>query len=690
MKKFSSTFIIILLIGIGTLFLLQNTFSKSYEINAKYPPLMNANKTIMYKVTRAHLYLEELLSGDKKANIQNVIADINSALASLSTLEGYEGNINILAQLRKDINEFKTLTYYRAMHYKTSKIGSDADRVFDIAFTKIINTCIQVDNTLRKNKQIALKDYQVYQVTLLTLVLVSVLFLLAYTYFRDKTLRVNIQNKLKIQKKLDKSLELFGEHVISSESDLKGVITYATKALSVISEYPLDEIIGQAHNVFRHPDMDSAIYKDLWDTIQQEKPWQGEIKNRTKSGGYYWVQAYIQARYEDGVHVGYSSIRHDITFQKAKEEFMANMSHELRTPLNAIIGFSAILNRKQTDTSHKELSKQINKSSKSLLSLINDILDLSKIKDSNFTLNPHEFNAYDEFIALSQQLLGLTDEKALSFKNNFDTNLHAIFFGDWIRINQIILNLISNAVKFTPLNGEVINSVSYKDGFIIIKVKDNGIGMSKEVQDKIFKPFVQADGSTTREYGGTGLGLSITQTLVEMMDGKIELESQEGKGSLFSVSIKVQKLRESTSHLELKEVIVDNKEGTLSGNVLVVEDNKTNQMLLCMLLEEFGISSDIANDGLEAVSMYDPDKHMLIFMDENMPNMNGLEAMKIIREKHKDKCGWIVALTANAMEGDREKFIKLGMDEYISKPIDEDELYKVLLKHKQLCLENVK
>ncbi|SFV69749.1 Transcriptional regulator [hydrothermal vent metagenome] len=690
MKKFSSTFIIILFIGIGTLFLLQNSFSKSYEINAKYPPLMNANKTIMYKVTLAHLYLEEALSGDEEASIKDVILYLNSALYSLSRLEDYEGDISILSQLRKNIDNFKVLSYHRTKNNETSKIGSDADANFDIVFSEIIDACIQVENTLLKHKKDALKDYQVYKVSLLIFFFVAVLLILAYTYIRDQTLRLNLQNKLKMQKKLDTSLELFGEHVIASESDLRGVITSATKALAVISEYTLAEIMGKPHSIFRHPDMDSATYKDLWNTIQKEKPWQGEIKNITKSGGYYWVKTYIQARYEDGVHVGYSSICHDITSQKAKEEFMANMSHELRTPLNAIIGFSAILSRKQTDSSHKELSKQINTSSKSLLSLINDILDLSKIEDSKFTLDPHEFNAYEELLELSQQLQGLTDKKALSLKNNFNKNLYAIFFGDWTRINQIILNLISNAVKFTPSNGEVKHSVSYKDGFIIIKVKDNGIGMSKKVQDKIFKPFVQADGSTTREYGGTGLGLSITQTLVAMMDGRIELVSKEGEGSLFSVSLKVPRLRESSSDLETKEEIMDNKEGTLSGNVLVVEDNKTNQMLLCMLLEDFGISSDIANDGQEAVSMYDPDKHILIFMDENMPNMNGIEAMKIIQEKYKDKCGWIIALTANAMKGDREKFIKQGMDEYISKPIDEDELYNILLKHKELCLDRVK
>ena len=216
---------------------------------------------------------------------------------------------------------------------------------------------------------------------------------------------------------------------------------------------------------------------------------------------------------------------------------------------------------------------------------------------------------------------------------------------------------------------------------MVLSISDNGIGMSKEVQDKIFKPFEQADGSTTRKYGGTGLGLSITQNLVELMNGKIELDSQEGVGSTFTITIPLEKLQNSSSdsndETDSAEEEIE-KENFSDLHILVVEDNKTNQMLIEMLLEEFGITCDIANDGVEAVDMYNPDTHALILMDENMPNMNGVEAMKLIREKYQKRCGAIIAITANAMAGDREKFLKLGMDDYISKPIDEDELYNTI------------
>lgn len=364
--------------------------------------------------------------------------------------------------------------------------------------------------------------------------------------------------------------------------------------------------------------------------------------------------------------------------QKAKEEFLTNMSHELRTPLNAIIGFSSILNKKQTDSSHKELSNQINASANSLLFLINDILDLSKIQDSSFSIEKYKFNAYNEIVEFTQQFEGLTHKKVLQYNTTIGDELKATFYADWNRIAQIILNIISNAIKFTPQNGTITLSCEYKENLFIIKISDTGIGMKKEVQDKIFKPFEQADGSTTRKYGGTGLGLSITQNLVQLMDGTIQVDSEEGKGTVFTITLPLQKLKEEV--LENTPAIKEefDKEDSLSGHILIAEDNKTNQMLIKMLTEDFGLTCDIANDGLEAVEAYKPGLHKVVLMDENMPNMNGLEAMKIIREKYANECGAIIALTANAMTGDREKFLEAGMDEYISKPIDEDELYEVL------------
>ena len=488
----------------------------------------------------------------------------------------------------------------------------------------------------------------------------------------------DISQRKRIEVQIQESLQIIDKNVITSRTDLDGTILEASQAFCDISGYTKDKLIGAKHSLLRHPDMPSSIYKELWQTIRAGKTWEGEIKNRHKNGGFYWVKSIIRPDYDanDKV-VSYSSVRYDVTSQKAKEDFMANMSHELRTPLNAILGFSSILAKKQTDPEHQGLANIIHASATSLLGLINDILDLAKIKDSNFIIDPYEFNAYSEFQEFSHQFEGLTHKKALNYDISVDDKLKGAFFGDWGRISQIILNLISNAIKFTPQDGLIRVGGDYKDGFLVISVTDNGIGINKEVQDKAFEPFAQADGSTTRKYGGTGLGLSITQNLVGLMNGMIELESEEGVGTTFKVTIPLEKLHDAADAAE-DNVSEEDREDRLSGHVLIVEDNKTNQMLVKMLIEDFGLTCDIANDGVEAVSTYEPQKHRLILMDENMPNMDGVEAMKAIKEKHKEKTTPIIALTANAMSGDRERFLNLGMDGYLSKPIDEKELYRVL------------
>ncbi|MCF6309234.1 MAG: ATP-binding protein [Sulfurimonas sp.] len=484
---------------------------------------------------------------------------------------------------------------------------------------------------------------------------------------------------LQKQKKLNKAILSFDKNVISLSADLNGVITYVSQALCDISGYDKEELLGKSHNILRHPDMSKETYKELWTEIKKGNTWDGEIRNKKKNGGYYWVRTTIIPEYDNDKLIGYSSIRHDITAQKVKEEFFSNMSHELRTPLNAILGFVGILGKQIDDKKHKDYLKYIGSNSQQLLSLINDILDLSKINNGDFTIDKYKSNAYDEITNNINRFNGVLASSYILFSFNIDKHLQGVFIADWLRVSQIILNLVSNAIKFTPNNGMISLDVDYIDKSLVIVVTDTGIGMSPEVQDKIFKPFVQADGSTTRKYGGTGLGLSITQNLIEMMQGKLEVESVEGEGSSFTVEIPVEKI--SSDIVTHEEINFDEIQNIpLSGRVLVAEDNKTNQLLVKLLLEDMGVECDIAEDGAKALKMYDPSIHELILMDENMPNMNGVVAMHKIREKYKDDCGPIIALTANVMKGDKERFIKEGMDDYIPKPIDENHLNKVLTK----------
>jgi len=475
--------------------------------------------------------------------------------------------------------------------------------------------------------------------------------------------------------KLNQFIELFGDNVIASSSDINGKITYASQALCTISGYTQEELLGKPHSILRHNDMSPETFKELWENLLSAKSWYGEIKNSKKDGGYYWVNVSILPEYDSNNNmIGFTSIRHDITAQKVKEEFMANMSHELRTPLNAIIGFSTLLCKRLTDKEELLMIENINSSSKNLLSLINDILDLSKIQDTKFNVEPYAFYAFDELHKSCQHFKGLLAHKKITMNNTIDENTKVTLLGDWYRINQVVLNIISNAIKFTEMDGQICLNANYQKKHLILSVSDNGIGMTKVAQDKIFEPFEQADGSTTRKYGGTGLGLSITQSLVELMHGTIEVESQVGEGTTFRVTIPLSVVKE----VEEIESKVSGEKSTLSGHLLVVEDNTTNQLLITMVLDELGVTCDIANNGVEAVELFRPSKHKIILMDENMPIMNGIEAMKALHKKHKEKCAPIIALTANAMSGDRERFLKLGMDGYIAKPIDNDELYYIL------------
>ncbi|MEA1955897.1 MAG: nitrate- and nitrite sensing domain-containing protein [Campylobacterota bacterium] len=664
-------------------------------------------------------------AGIERAILSGVFAMDKFTLDSFAKFSSLASEQQTLLNLFFNSTNKKMKSEFRLL--KKDATFSEVQRLRDIAFSK--NEKFGVDSvycfktmTTKIEKLKEFEDKIAYDTiglannmannAIRTLIILAFLTIIVFLFTLYISYHVT-RGITKAFKELEVTLSTIDEYVIYSKTDLKGTITYASKAFIDISGYTKDELIGKPHNIIRHPDMSASIFKDLWETIQSGKVWEGNIKNLKKDGGFYWVHASIEPIFDNKGNIfSYTATRTDITDKmelktlienqniiieektqfaneqrdkalksaKAKGEFLANMSHELRTPLNSIIGFSNILNKKSRDYDHTTLTPQISSSAESLLHLINDILDLSKIQDSKFTIEPYKFNAYDEINIYIQQLDGLTLKKQLRFKNNIDDTLKGIFFGDWHRINQIIVNLISNAIKFTPANGEIKYDVFHKDNNLIINISDNGIGMNKEAQDKIFKPFEQADGSTTRKYGGTGLGLSITQNLVELMNGKIELESQEGKGSTFKITIPLEKIEDANE--ETVEVDFDegNEQSHLTGHILIVEDNATNQMLIKMIIEEFGLTCDMANDGVEAVEIYNPNTHALILMDENMPNMNGVEAMKVIREKYEDRCGAIIALTANAMEGEKDRFLNLGMDGYIAKPIDVNILYKTLRK----------
>jgi len=364
---------------------------------------------------------------------------------------------------------------------------------------------------------------------------------------------------------------------------------------------------------------------------------------------------------------------------KSKSEFLANMSHEIRTPLNAILGFIDLLKEKEDDKEKLQYIKTIHSSSISLLGIINDILDFSKIESGNMEIDKIDFNVEDEFTTLIDLFRSKASEKSISLVLNMDPNMPSALYSDPLRIKQVIANLISNALKFTPRNGKVVVTIRYKNERLFVSVSDTGIGIPKDKQKEIFKAFSQAESSTTRKYGGTGLGLTISSRLISLLGGTLKVESKEKEGStfMFEIDAKVGKHKKDIKSLEINLDHIKNK------NILLVEDNKANQMFMSLILKKFGLVYDIANDGLEAIKAFQNSKYDLILMDENMPNLNGIEATKTILniEQNEDLPHTpIVALTANALKGDREKFLDSGMDEYLTKPVSKEKLALVFEK----------
>lgn len=372
---------------------------------------------------------------------------------------------------------------------------------------------------------------------------------------------------------------------------------------------------------------------------------------------------------------------------KTKDDFLANISHEVRTPLNAIIGFADILTEAKLAKTEHEQAKIISTSAKSLLAIINDILDFSKMESGKFEIKP-EVASLNE---MSQNIFNLFNVKA-SEKNilldfQFDKSIPPFLDFDALRLQQVVSNLLGNAIKFTPERGTInfnvqLLNINNNEAEILFVIKDNGIGIAKEKQELIFKPFSQADNSVTKQFGGTGLGLTIINTILQMMNSKIDLESHEKKGSTFSFKLQLpisNKIQQESLKNKTKQ-----EEFNTTSKILVAEDNPINQKLLQAMLSKQNLVADYANDGLEALAFYKSNRYDLIFMDINMPNCDGVEATAKIREYEAENtlnATPIIALTANAIKGDKEKYIAHGMTSYIDKPISADKLSNALVTY---------
>lgn len=364
-----------------------------------------------------------------------------------------------------------------------------------------------------------------------------------------------------------------------------------------------------------------------------------------------------------------------------KENFLANMSHEIRTPLNAILGFTDLLQRRNHDPQTLQHIQTIQKSGENLLAIVNEVLDLSKIEAGMMRIESAPFSIKGIVRSVETMFISKVAEKKLHLSTVVDEDVPDILEGDAVRFSQILVNLVSNALKFTSEGSIRIriknNGIDENIVNTAIIVSDTGIGIKKEKLDTIFERFLQAEDSVTRQYGGTGLGLAIVHELVQLQHGTIVAESEEGKGTTFTVTIPYK--ISSAAMQQGVAGIIRPEQSYGCGKILVVEDNEINQNLLTHILNGWQMNFDIAPNGKEAMRMLGEKKYELVLMDIQMPVMDGYTTTRAIRNELKSDIP-IIAMTAHAMSGEREKCLSQGMNEYIAKPIREDELYKLVMK----------
>ena len=457
-----------------------------------------------------------------------------------------------------------------------------------------------------------------------------------------------------------------------------------------------------------HPDDRFRCESELQAVLESDEEFNTDFRVIWQNGEVHYIKANGQVQRDaQGNAERMIGINYDITDRKesfvklqqalekaevanlAKSEFLANMSHEIRTPMNGVIGMINLLFDTHLNDQQQKYAQTAKSSAESLLGIINDILDFSKVEAGKLELEPLDFDIHQLMQDFSSMMLFRTQEKGLTFNCPVHATEPYWLNADVGRIRQILVNIVGNAIKFTE-QGEI--NVSYvleaqanNQTQLRFEVSDHGIGLTAEQKNQLFERFIQADGSTTRRYGGTGLGLAISKQLVELMHGKIGVESELGQGSTFWFTLILTNGQQPADPpVDAPNSLLDSSQNKVfSGKVLVVEDNAVNQLVAQSQLEDLGLQVALAENGKMATQMLEHNQYDLVFMDCQMPIMDGFEASGVIRDAHSkvlDHDVPIIAMTANAIKGDREKCIAAGMNDYLSKPVDPDKLSHMLNK----------
>ncbi|MBF0348303.1 MAG: PAS domain S-box protein [Magnetococcales bacterium] len=543
------------------------------------------------------------------------------------------------------------------------------------------------------------------------------------TPVRDETNQVRnfiaIQQDITDKKRIENERNRFWLAVEQSPvttviTDPDGLIEYVNPQFCRVTGYDQNEVIGKNPKILKSDSTPAEVFADMWRTISAGNTWRGELLNRKKDGTHFWESTLIAPIFNDAGKIQhYLAIKEDITEKKvyettlkearqradaanrAKSEFLATMSHEIRTPMNGVLGMVELLLETPLNQEQRKYAQTVYRSGESLLTLLNDILDLSRIEARQIKLEKAPLDLKDLLQEVLDVFSPLAHGKSLSLSLNFTPpDMNTSILGDPVRLRQIVVNLTGNAVKFTERGSvtmhlfqvwEQSDRTAYR-----FEVQDTGIGVEVEAQGRLFHPFVQADSTTTRRYGGSGLGLSIVRKLVELMDGTIGLHSTPGQGSTFWFELTLEHQQEVVGLESNQGVVVKPSEPLISPptrnfsgiRILVAEDFEINRDVILEMLRKLGCEVDWAENGRKAVEMVASGSYDLIFMDMHMPEMDGFAATAHIRQ-WQQRAGDnhpvpIIAVTADAMSGDREKCLAAGLDDYIAKPFRSRDLVRVL------------